>query len=311
MKLVLVEGLDDPKIYEIINNIENKLQLKGFKTNSIYFPRYQDKSSQLVKQHLLNFPELSDPITYEEIISGESKGLLFVQDNKTKKISIGSYKLIGNEISFKDYNGNKSILNKDDCFYKVKYNNIFNLNSKPSNLLKALLFTIDRGIWFTNNKEEYSKLDYLFINRSYLSNFLYRTIDMSKSEEFLEFLISVYMNEIKANNLEDIEIYSFFLKCDNLDYELDYMRKAYRDNDRFSFDMEKRDEQYVITIHKNFNHLKDLIIKTTKDYPNIIDRYKNYIDIHSIDVSVEEFVKTSIIEDKIIYNIGGHEDEEI
>ena len=62
---------------------------------------------------------------------------------------------------------------------------------------------MDRIIWLNNNLSD--DIDYVLINRSYLSNFLYRTTTMTKSE------IKDYVNYIIYCEIKSVGLYIAFL----------------------------------------------------------------------------------------------------
>ena len=287
MELIILEGLNNVTVNNQMKILKDRLTKENKKVDMITFPRYEEKSGALVKNHLYEFPKpnFDTKYSFDDVLNFDNEKLLFVNSknpfymflleiiriDKRNKI-IYAKSVINNE--------HLTILESDDyIFYKAINNNVFNWRVKASHTTKALFYTVDRNIWFANNENRINDLDYLIINRSYMSNFLYRTVEIKTPEEFLEYVISIYRIEILANDIQDTKIHNFYFYSDNFEAELEYQKKYYLENDIDNIANLKREEQYLKTINNNFPHLLDLIRETDKKYPDLFKKYKKYLNI--------------------------------
>lgn len=310
MKLILLEGLDDIAINKLMDHLKNRIRNNRKTVESVCFPRYNEKSGMLIKDHLTGFPKIDTTKFYlfDDILDiVHENELLFIYDEITAKTS-----LIQVEKVFKEEN----VIAATDCitnlhktyrkndnkylFYKSKYNKIFNWGVKASHATKALLYTIDRNIWFANNKAIINNLDYLLVNRSYLANFLYRTVEITNPDDFLEYIITIMQIEVKANGFDNYEIYPYFIKTDNLEAQLNYMENYYADNSISKANTIKRNEQYIKTIWQNYGHLKELMITTSIKYPDMYNKYRKFIEMKDININIFSYINNL---DKIAYDI--------
>lgn len=311
MKLILLEGLDDIAINKTIEHLKNQIRNAEKTVESITFPRYNEKSGMFIKDHLTGFPKIDSTVFYyfDDILDiSNVNELIFVYDKLKGKTSLVQVEKIIKEervfIAFNCIEETHEIYREDSdkrfLFYKSRYNKIFSWGVKASHTTKALLYTIDRNIWFANNKAAINNLDYLIVNRSYLSNFLYRTVEITKPEDFLEYIISIMQIEVKASGLDDYEVYPYFIKTNNLEAQLDYVRNYYLDNSISKANMIKRNEQYIKTIWQNYEHLKELMKVVSAEYPKIYNKYKNFIEMKDINITIFSYINNL---DKLAYDI--------
>ena len=319
-KIILLEGMDNYTIKEAMDITKSKLEKEGKSVLTVQFPLYDQRSGRLVKDHLKSFPEPNMSKKYDITTIRNNKNgvltkddLLFVKTENQMKITVVS------EITVL-YNNTIESLVLEDLISGEKYyygindkvelylpiiNNIFDWKANPSSQTKALLFTMDRNIWFANHLYDFNKYDVIIINRSHLANFLYRTVDMTTPEEFLEYVITIYNIEILANSLDKFDVQNLFVYTHN--NILNYVRYKISDN-LVSKDDALRDEQYFITISENFNHLKELIKATKEKYPDIFQRYSKYVEMNEFIPAAnykEEFdTVPSKISDHLVYRFN-------
>lgn len=301
MKLVLVEGLDDYLINNVIDQITEPFNLiPDSKSIILNFPRYKEKSGILVNRHINEFPKpnLKKSYRYLTNIKGISKDdLVFISNRNDYKFRL--VKILSLDRDYSKYNvvvedcisGERFCIshqNEEFTFYECLLDNIIDWGCKASETTKALFFTIDRNVCFTNNRKKMEEADFVFVNRSHLSNFLYRTKDIQTEEEFLEYIISIYRIEIVANNFEDVEIHSFFLRYNNLEKEREIVKNIVLKNYPDEMDKLERMFQYTETINKNYDHLQDLINRTKKKYPDIYKKYAKYVETELIEVTDDD-----------------------
>ena len=172
--------------------------------------------------------------------------------------------------------------------------NIF--TSKASHMTKSLTFTMDRIIWLTNHMNELLDYDYVVINRSYLSNLFYRTMEIEDSETFIEYLITVFHNEVKSVNLDNFELIPLFIKTEEQSY-LKAINES-KKNLLLSTEDVERELQYIQTIHNNFPHLQYLkeISKENTFYKKY-EKYFNEKDFYVTNENYnEDFISNKILE---------------
>ena len=292
-RIILIEGADTITVKHVIDELQSRLEKEGKKVISAMFPMYDNKSSILVNQHIKSFPEPDFDNKLSDIKLDQS---IFVR-MKDGKVKYGIVKDITQEYTddfkIKSIQLDNEIIMFDDIesFHSNKNENLF--DKKASHITKALTYTMDRIIWLNNNLSD--DIDYVLINRSYLSNFLYRTTTMTKSEikDYVNYIIYC---EIKSVGLYRHEVYPIFISAENVDTIYNKIENDSVDNFISKADI-MREMQYICTIHSNYNHARELLSSVTiNDYKNIYNRLINMIDVNCTD---DEYLSTESISNRI------------
>lgn len=291
---VPIEGLDNRSFYTLARALEKHLT---HHCTTVSFPRYDEESGSLVKKHLREYPkpDFSKPQSLFDILSYiQEKDHIFVYTmvGSDKQLLLCEVKAKGaNSLVLQDILSQKELHLSLECnkyqdytFYPVEDKNIF--KHKASHLTKALLFTVDRNVWFTNNLPTLPEDAYVFVNRSYYSNFLYRTLDIYTAEDFMEYLLSIIYNEVKSVGISKNKAY--YISCDNEEY-MEYQFRVHAKQDGISEELVERDLQYLKTVWKSYSHYKHLLILLEEKYPSIWQKYKDFLQMHEIQIRADYF----------------------
>ena len=133
------------------------------------------------------------------------------------------------------------------------YNNavkecLFVPGSKPSHLTRSLLYSVDRDIWFSNRPTiftEKSDYDVILSDRSYMSNIIYRTVDMDLVQ-FNMYLFMTYITEIQASKIDLLpaaNVHNVILTHDSFDFNKQViLNRAKKSGEKLDFN--ERDFTY-------------------------------------------------------------------
>ena len=106
------------------------------------------------------------------------------------------------KLSFPMYNNKTSVLIKDFL------NGELDPNKKLDPYTKAMLFAIERRIYFTNASDELMKYDVILLDRSFISNAVYQLVEFEKEaktraeiEEFLDNILDLEFNYCNFNDV--------------------------------------------------------------------------------------------------------------
>lgn len=107
---------------------------------------------------------------------------------------------------------------------------LFKPGSNPSHITRSMTYVIDRDIWYNNalpKLDENCPYDIIISDRSYMSNIIYRTLDLNE-EEFFDYLLFTKVGEIKAQQIEKLPIenvYNVLLHHKNFDFNKEVILK--------------------------------------------------------------------------------------
>lgn len=144
----------------------------------------------------------------------------------------------------------------DESYDEMNNTRVFKYGTNPNHIAKALLYTVDRNIWYTNMFDEIvnGNYDYIISDRSYMSNVFYRTEGMSDTE-VLHYLILVYYTEIIGSKINSL------FKRENI--------------------------HNILLTHSNFDFAKNVIIKRAEESGQPLDEtekdfdYQKRVFVHS------------------------------
>ena len=300
LEIINLEGLDDRTIGIVADKLIEEFKKQGKKAEFVSFPKLYEKSGSMINNHLLGFPraDITAMINFEELLYAfNEKDLFFAYAKEDKSLLLLAVDSINKEtgiISVTNMvNRHEFILSREEqhayTFYKAVYNKIFNWDVKASHVTKGMLYTVDRNIWFTNNMKKIEKLDYLIVNRSYLANFMYRTVDIEDTDAFFEYIISIYVNEIRSTGLDKFKIHSYYVSTSDIMLQMELLKKYYLEYDLKGINMFKRNEQYYKTIWSNHNHMNKLLQGLKEDLPLVSDKYTKYAEMTDININIHDY----------------------